>query len=143
MTSLSLKTLQGMVAAAVLLAAPLCAQLGPPINLQVPFGFTAGDLYYPAGNYTVHSNSTGLVEIRSADKGPGRFVMASPTGENASYGQVKLVFHRYGDQYFLSQVWPAQSTALELKQSRKEAELAAAARRPEILSATASAPGKR
>jgi hypothetical protein len=38
--------------------------------------------------------------------------------------QTKLVFHRYGDQYFLSQVWTAgESDVRELWKSRAEREL--------------------
>ena len=36
----------------------------------------------------------------------------------------KLVFHRYGDQYFLSEVWPAgATTGRVIAKSRAESEL--------------------
>lgn len=39
--------------------------------------------------------------------------------------KAKLVFTRYDDQYFLSQVWsPADNTGLELPKSRSERTLA-------------------
>jgi hypothetical protein len=44
--------------------------------------------------------------------------------------QGKLVFHRYGDEYFLSQIWQAGVNAgRELPKSRREIEVAANARR--------------
>ena len=42
----------------------------------------------------------------------------------------KLVFNKYGDEYFLSQIWKAGSNrGNELRKSRREAEVAASTRR--------------
>ena len=144
MKSLTFKTLKGIAATAALLAAPLCAQSGHQIHLQVPFGFMAGSSQFPAGEYTVVSdNSNGVVLIRNTNKGPAAFVMTRPAGENNDYDKVKLVFHRYGEQYFLSQVWPAGSPIRQLNESAREAELAAAARQSDVLSVVASVSAKR
>ena len=65
MKSLLLKTLQGIAAGAVLLASPLCAELGHQFQLQIPFDFTAGNRQFPAGAYSVKSDiSSGVVLIR-------------------------------------------------------------------------------
>ena len=48
-----------------------------------------------------------------------------PTRASEVQGESRLVFNRYGDQYFLSQVWMAGSdTGRDLFQSRNERNLA-------------------
>ena len=50
-------------------------------------------------------------------------VMTLATSVNAPHDKSKLIFHSYGDQYFLSQVWTAGSaTGSELRKSAKEKE---------------------
>ncbi len=44
---------------------------------------------------------------------------------NETQEQTRLVFHKHGEQYFLSQIWtPGGSTGRELTMSRAERELA-------------------
>ena len=48
-----------------------------------------------------------------------------PVRANQTQEETKLVFHKYGDQYFLSQIWtPGGSTGRELLMPRLERELA-------------------
>ena len=62
--------------------------------------------------------------IRSAD-GCGGIHMTRPNRTSEVQKQSKLVFNRYGDQYFLSQVWMAGSdTGRDLSPSRNERNLA-------------------
>ncbi|MGA2720846.1 MAG: hypothetical protein ABSG79_00415 [Bryobacteraceae bacterium] len=68
----------------------------------------------------------------------GSHVYYLQTSPNSSYTgpqEPKLVFHRYGDQYFLSQIWTG-SRSLNFSTSRAERELkktAAAAGQTEIV----------
>src|SRR5437763_16829288 len=99
MKSRLFKTLQGIAAGAVLLATPLCAELGHEFRLEVPFKFAAGNRQFPAGAYTVKSDaSNGVVLIHSEEHGPAAFLMTHGSGKNNNTAEVKLVFHRYGDQ---------------------------------------------
>ena len=51
----------------------------------------------------------------------------------------KLVFNRYGDQYFLSKIWPPSSdTGRELTKSSLEREVAAQSRVKPAVTAVAS-----
>jgi hypothetical protein len=48
-----------------------------------------------------------------------------PVRANQTQEETKLVFHKYGDQYFLSQIWtPGGNTGRELLMPRFERELA-------------------
>jgi hypothetical protein len=74
---------------------------------KIPFNFTVCREELPAGKYTVfRASSSGLVlAIRNED---GRSMDLACTQDVKSPKVVtegKLVFNRYDDQYFLSEVW--------------------------------------
>jgi hypothetical protein len=58
--------------------------------------------------------------------------------------QAKLVFSRYGERYFLRQVWaPGMDRGRELSASKAEQEFARSFGKPEIVSLLVTAPGMR
>jgi hypothetical protein len=73
------------------------------IRANVPFDFTVSDKLLPAGTYTIHRASSGLIEIRNHDKPIAVLTIGTQDG-NTSANAGKLVFHKYGDQYFLSEI---------------------------------------
>jgi len=96
------------------------------IKANIPFDFTAGKIKLPSGTYTVDRGVVrGLLLIRAEDRKKNVFVsfIGGQTSKNQS--QAKMVFHRYGNQYFLSQVWDEGGTeAMQLPETRAERELA-------------------
>ncbi len=93
---------------------------------SVPFDFTIGRQVMPAGEYTVKrlSQNSRAILIQSADGSASRIVQPIPTQSAKEQEQGKLVFHRYGNQYFLSQIWSAGETVgNELRKSAAEREL--------------------
>ncbi len=100
------------------------------IAINIPFDFAVGETKLPAGNYTLGrialTSSYDRLVIQSADGlGDTHTGMTRPNRASEVQKQSKLVFNRYGDQYFLSQVWMAGSdTGRDLFQSRNERNLA-------------------
>jgi hypothetical protein len=100
------------------------------IAVNIPFDFAVGQTKLPAGKYTLRPialpSSYDRIVIQSADgRGDTRTVMTGPNRTSEVQKQSNLVFNRYGDQYFLSQVWLAGSdTGRDLFQSRNERNLA-------------------
>lgn len=96
---------------------------------NIPFDFAVGDTKLPAGNYTLRrialTTSYDRLVIKSSDgRGVSHTVMTMPNRTSQVQKQSKLVFNRYGDQYFLSQVWMAGSdTGRDLFPSRNERNL--------------------
>ena len=90
---------------------------------SIPFSFTVGNANLPAGDYNVTRMTSGgeTIAIRgskSAVRLTNLIVRAEPAKQS------KLVFHRYGNQYFLSEVWTAGSTnGRRLTKSKAEAQL--------------------
>lgn len=100
------------------------------IASNIPFDFAVDNTKLPAGNYTLQrialTSSYDWVVIKRADgQGDSHTVMTMPRRTSEVQKQSKLIFNRYDDQYFLSQVWMAGSdTGRDLFQSRNERNLA-------------------
>jgi hypothetical protein len=83
------------------------AQSAPKVVADVPFEFSVGFKTMPAGEYSVQtivSAGDGLL-IRSADGKSSALRLSEATERAKDKSQARLVFHRYGDRYFLAQVW--------------------------------------
>jgi len=96
------------------------------LKANIPFNFIVTGKSLPAGEYAIRSLSTSerVLVIRGSDKS-ANMVMANPCESARPSDKTKLVFHRYGDRYFLSQIWTAgNSSGAELPQSPREAEVA-------------------
>ena len=115
---------------ALLAAASVYAQGSQKLNVQVPFDFHLGNSMLPSGEYTVDEAATGVVRLRSANSKSAAMIITIPVQTFDTPSQGKLVFNKYGDEYFLSQIWQAGVNAgRELPKSRREIEVAATARR--------------
>ena len=85
--------------------------LGYRIQATIPFDFIVGEKKLPAGEYFIGrariSSDDSLLTINARNSSAGVFssTYSVQTLEQSEYG--KLVFHRYGDQWFLFQIWPA------------------------------------
>lgn len=116
-------------AAVCVLAFAAFAQTSPgDLAVDVPFAFFANGEKLPAGHYIIHQN-TNMIRIFNHDK-VGLFVPTLFAIRSRADGS-KLVFHRYGDDYFLASVWiTASKSGKELFPSRAERE--AKSRRAEM-----------
>jgi hypothetical protein len=104
------------------------AQSRGKIEINVPFNFSLGSQTLPAGAYSIRQLSQTSMLIESAD-GQTRAI-AQATGSvqmdaNDKAPQEKAVFHQYGNQYFLAQVWMVRgSDGRKLNQSSAERQAA-------------------
>ena len=74
------------------------------VRAKVPFAFTVGDKVLPAGDYTIKAESTQVIVIKNHDH-PGEAALTLVNqASNGSPSGGKLLFHRYGSQYFLSEI---------------------------------------
>lgn len=100
------------------------AQSGKQFTVMIPFNFYVAGKTLPAGQYQVgrstQTTAEGLV-LRGTDSRAGVFVLTSAIQTEDVQQESKLVFRRYGNQYFLGEVWiSGRSTGRELPSSRKE-----------------------
>jgi hypothetical protein len=118
-----------VVFALVALSAPAKAQsLQYKLNANIPFEFSIADKKFPAGNYSfsrAQVNSGDLViQISSKDGHSNITRLTIPTMRRTSEDESTVVFHRYGNEYFLFQVWAGgATTGRALIMSRSERDL--------------------
>jgi hypothetical protein len=111
--------------AALLAASTAFGQLNRvDIIADVPFAFTVANHTLPPGRSTVtRMGDTTLRVFNSHNQ--GTLVLTTEVDGKASGNTAKMVFHRYGDAYFLSEVWvSANWIGRKVFQSRAEKELA-------------------
>ena len=126
MTTKIISTLTGLVLL-LAVAAPLHAGsiLNHEMTVSVPFGFIAGDKSLPAGDYSVQVNpERGSVVLHQEGQSPLILLTNRRESVNTS-PRGKLVFKRYGANFFLSEVWNQDNaTGQALTPSDAEKEMA-------------------
>jgi hypothetical protein len=104
--------------------APAAAHTFNHISVDIPFGFSDGQREYPAGKYTVlpaSSNTNTAIRLASADGKASAMLLTQSAESVQPKNETALIFHRYGDHYFLFQIWTAGDTiGLEIPKSSTE-----------------------
>ena len=97
------------------------------MKVNVPFSFIVNKATLPSGHYTIQSLGTAgnAISIRTPDNKAKSLILARRCQSLKTSEQTKLVFHRYGDRYFLAQIWMAgNNSGNELPKSPREDEVA-------------------
>jgi hypothetical protein len=104
------------------------SQPTPILRVDIPFNFVVGEDILPAGEYTVErpsNNNQALLLMRNTLRGGVLYTATILIGGRDRQEKSKLVFHRYGDNYFLAQVWKAnEEVGRQVGPSRIERRLA-------------------
>lgn len=93
------------IVVALVLSAPAVAQQSQ-YTIHVPFRFNVNAHMLPAGEYRIGIVAPGTVQIRGIDY-TANVTFVAPGVNRLSHEALnaELVFHRYGQLYFLSRVW--------------------------------------
>lgn len=113
------------------IAAAQVVRADDPMLVNIPFAFVAGNATLPAGEYRVQKldGSSAVLLIRCSDASTSAMVLSNATQAKDIPTQSKLIFKRYNDRYFLTQVWSeGSSLGREVIKSRAEKEAAQSAR---------------
>ena len=70
----------------------------------VPFNFNVGDKWVPAGTYIIAEDLTNPEEIIIRSEDSKVVLLSLAQSDDRRSGAGKLVFRKYGDQYFLHEV---------------------------------------
>jgi len=115
-----------MLAAAISFAGAVVsaqAQSAKKVSAAVPFEFIVGDKTLSAGEYTLKSTTSpenGLIIQRASGKSAA-MRLTFPIEPGSNERNAKLVFHRYGQRYFLTEVWTGSgNVGRHLLKSRQE-----------------------
>lgn len=97
------------------------------VQATIPFDFNIGNSAFPAGKYDIQSASNGghVLYIRNLNSGRGSFLVPQSCESAHVASQSKVTFRRYGQQYFMAEVWVAGYTqGHQFRPSKREAEVA-------------------
>jgi hypothetical protein len=99
------------------------AQTSTPVAVvDIPFAFHTPNQTLPAGKYVLDRESASLLRLKGTGS-TGGFVIIHDAIKNQAPSRGVAVFDRYGDTYYLRQVWTAgNSTGLECAKGKAEKE---------------------
>jgi hypothetical protein len=124
-----------------MLAANLKAQ-SYQLEATIPFAFNVDKKACPAGEYSVNRSAGDSYSILRNSHGACSLLVAnSETLEGK--GSPRLVFNRYGEKYFLSEIWSDQTTGSRLAPGKLEKESRDEVRHSQIAKTTLTLESKR
>ena len=118
-------------AAAITLSAQTTSQRLMTVN--IPFAFSVENHSLPEGEYRIFTvTPERSIRIVSSDGKHSAIVNTLPNYANLPSENSRLVFHRYGDEYFLTQVWTAgQDVARNPLSTKRAMEIASSGGKPQ------------
>lgn len=98
------------------------AQAPSKVEVNIPFEFSAGTKTLQPGVYSITRMSGNYLTLRSID-GKSAVILNAPMNLTSidPDSAERLVFKKFGDQYFLSQIWLTIDTGRELIVRKKAA----------------------
>ncbi|HZQ23041.1 MAG TPA: hypothetical protein VFA89_09590 [Terriglobales bacterium] len=96
------------------------------VAADIPFGFVVNKHTVPAGHYTLKSlGPNRMLMLRDSNDQPVAIISANRAESLTPSANTKLIFRRYENRYFLSQVWmQGEDSGLQLPKSARESEVA-------------------
>ncbi len=109
-------------------AAVAVAEGLPPPTADIPFEFSVGKTVVTAGHYEIlQDSSRGTMAVRSFANGGAAVELAQPARSHSAGTESQLIFNKYGDRYFLAEIWRGGSSqGVQLIRSKRERGLARA-----------------
>jgi hypothetical protein len=109
---------------ALLCFSPTIVRAQSGMSAQVPFDFYVGTQKLPAGSYKISHPATDLVQFNDSNK-HSSIVLTNGINNKVAPSVGKLVFNKYGDNYFLTEVlWTGSTLGRQLVRSKLELQMA-------------------
>jgi hypothetical protein len=91
------------------------AQTPSRLEVKIPFDFAIGKVLFKAGTYSIRNTTDNTLTVRNI-VGKTTTLVAAPLtiGSRDFKAGERLIFNRYGNQYFLSQVWLSSDSGRQL-----------------------------
>ena len=112
---------------AAAMAAGQCYAQRPTSRADIPFAFQVANQTMPAGEYLIERVSDTHLRaqmIRRTDSSAAAVAVTFAVDAKNGRSEPKLVFHKYGNSYFLSEIWTGRAEGRHLLVSKREKELA-------------------
>ena len=105
------------------------------LRANIPFAFVTGGVHLPAGEYRFyHPGNPYVIVIENNDGTARAMTIVHPSATNSRETNTKLVFNKYGTEYFLAQVWTERNQEVhQCFRCRMEQTFMAKVRRPTVV----------
>ena len=123
--SFAISLLSCALAVGVLATAPAATaqSSSTTVKVEIPFAFQVGSQHMPAGIYHIDLLSSDTIALRGPDRHASGLVMVHSTVTLKTPDQGVAVFDRYGNSYYLHQIWTQGDTSgREFSKSKAEKE---------------------
>jgi len=113
----------------ILTTLTLALSISIPLSAQtiakatVPFDFTVGQTQMPAGTYEISPLSHSAFVIRGNKTAKSDLSLFNSEEPKRGDSTAKLVFHKYGNRYYFSQVFRGYGGVMQLPTSKLEEEV--------------------
>lgn len=121
------KNLLAITMALLLLMTAAASAQTVHMRAKVPFNFIVSGATLPAGEYEIQSFGAEptLLLIRNLNSSNGTLVISNSRESLNASSHSKLVFHRYGERYFLAELWvQGYNVGRQVTLSSRETEVA-------------------
>ena len=118
----ALRTIATLGFLLMLTALPAYSQ-AEQLRANIPFPFIVGEKTLPAGTYRVEGvrRDSKLLWVIQQRESRGTAVFITTPIRSVTQEEAKLVFHRYGEEYFLAQIWSVGgNTGREVAETQRE-----------------------
>jgi len=108
-------------------------------TIYIPFAFSVGEKAFAPGKYVIERNrreSDTVWVIRQKETGEAALFLTRSVRSVNTPEQTRLVFHRYADLYFLSELWSTGSNAgreVEISNRERAIEKSVAEKRQDVI----------
>ncbi|MBS1826920.1 MAG: hypothetical protein JST93_16500 [Acidobacteria bacterium] len=103
------------------------------VQANIPFAFSVGKSVMPAGTYCFDTEvAPTVLRVRSQNWEKAAMVITTTAQQRNKDEIAKIVFHKYGEVYFLSQVIYAGGAGRALPATAREKEMLARIAGPEL-----------
>ena len=109
------QTLNIVVSLSIVIALALSAfaQIGNKVSAKIPFTFNVNGVTLTEGSYNIQRLSTpGMMIIQNWENKKAISFRYQQNTTRDNDGKAQLVFHRYGSQYFLSEIQDGGATQM-------------------------------
>lgn len=108
------------------MAAGPCFAQRTTSKANIPFAFQVANQTIPVGEYLILTDTNQRAQtIRRTFSSASVIVLTDSVVDAKNEGsEPKLVFHKYGDNYFLSEIWTGRAEGRRLRVSKREKQLA-------------------
>lgn len=93
-----------------------------PLSFEIPFDFQVGKTEMKAGKYELHKMGDKKFVLKNIESNESQFIISdAQVGNEKSVTVEKIVFNRYGETYFLREIYNRRGTVgRELGESKTE-----------------------